>query len=59
MCYLITLLESATNRTVEYLTSDKILIPKVDSIDIVNTEITLPPDMSMLISYVFTILGMS
>ena len=52
MCYLITLLESATNRTVEYLTSDKILIPKVDSIDIVNTEITLPPDMSMLISYV-------
>ncbi|MCP9067622.1 MULTISPECIES: helix-turn-helix domain-containing protein [Streptococcus] len=52
VCYLITLLESATNRTVEYLTSDKILIPKVDSIDIVNTEITLPPDMSMLISYV-------
>lgn len=50
--YLITLLESSTNRTVQYLTSDKIVISKVDSIEIKDAEITLPPDMSMLVSYV-------
>lgn len=50
--YLISLLESATNRTVQYLSSDKILIPKVDSIEMKNTEITLPPDMTMFVSYV-------
>lgn len=50
--YLITLLESATNRTVQYLTADKIIISKVDSIDMIHTEIRLPPDMTMLVSYV-------
>lgn len=50
--YLISLLESATNRTVQYLSPDKILIPKVDSIEMKNTEITLPPDMTMFVSYV-------
>lgn len=50
--YLITLLENSTNRTVKFITSDKIIIPPVDSIEVQDTTITLPPDMSMLVSYV-------
>ncbi len=50
--YLVSLLESATNRSVEYVTSDKIRIPKVEEIEIKDAEIVLPPDMSVLVSYV-------
>lgn len=50
--YLVNLLERSTNRKVCYVTPDKISIPKVDAIEIIDSEITLPPDMSVLVSYV-------
>lgn len=36
----------------KYLTPNKISISKVDTIEISSAELTLPPDMSMLVSYV-------
>lgn len=50
--YLIELLQKSTNRRIKYITADKIGISKVDMIEINDAEITIPPDMSMLVSYV-------
>ncbi|RAV79898.1 helix-turn-helix domain-containing protein [Aerococcus loyolae] len=50
--YLIQLLQQASNRRVCYLSPDKIIIPKVDFIELNETEIHLPPDMPMLVAYV-------
>ncbi|MCY3035599.1 MULTISPECIES: helix-turn-helix domain-containing protein [Aerococcus] len=50
--YLIRLLEQASNRQVCYLSPDKIIIPKVDFIEVTETEIQVPPDMTMLVAYV-------
>ncbi|MFZ7334088.1 hypothetical protein [Streptococcus pluranimalium] len=50
--YLINLLERSSNRKVCYLTPDKISISEVDSIEIIDSEVVLPPDMSVLVSYV-------
>ena len=50
--YLVDLLKKSTNRKVKYLTPNKISISKVDTIEISSAELTLPPDMSMLVSYV-------
>lgn len=50
--YLINLLERSSNRKVCYLTPDKISISEVDSIEIIDSKVVLPPDMSVLVSYV-------
>lgn len=52
VAFLISLLENASNRVVNYLTPDKIVIPKVDSIQVKEHRVVLPPDLSMLVAYV-------
>lgn len=50
--YLVDLVKKSTNRQVEFINADKISISKVDKIKVYDSEIKLPPDMSVLVSYV-------
>ncbi|WP_261806378.1 helix-turn-helix domain-containing protein [Lapidilactobacillus luobeiensis] len=50
--FLIAMLEKSTNRVVIHPAADKILIPAVDALVARDCQVTLPPDMTMLVSYV-------
>ncbi len=50
--FLISLLERSTNRVVIHTAPDRILLPAVDALAARDCQVTLPPDMTMLVSYV-------